>query len=114
MEKVKRAEKMKQVQQISPNPQIAPEAILGSHIDDSWLIKYNDIEFSNAIGKGTYGKVFKGIYKGLVCLKVDGRLKWNFIYLGNKVAIKVIKAPDKEGFEEFAKEFQVMRYKTNK
>lgn len=67
LEKFKRVEKMKKENQaIAPNPQISPEAILGSQIDNSWLLKESDLEFTKAIGKGTYGKVYKGIYQGFL------------------------------------------------
>lgn len=73
----------KENQAIAPNPQISPEAILGSQIDNSWLLKESDLEFTKAIGKGTYGKVYKGIYQGfltffLVIFLIDFFVSYQF------------------------------------
>lgn len=59
---------------------------------DNWLINYNEVEYTELLGSGTSGKVFKGLYHG------------------EEVAVKVLKAltEDKE-IQEFKKEFQIMR-----
>lgn len=55
-----------------------------------WVIRDAEVEFTDKIGAGASGKVFKGLYKG------------------KEVAVKVLKATDDELVEEFKKEFKIM------
>lgn len=59
--------------------------------DDNWLIKYSDLEFTEKLGSGSYAKVYCGLWKG------------------NEVAIKVLKKNAQEEFQDFVKEFEIMR-----
>jgi len=61
-------------------------------IGENWLIKYNDLEFLKKLGSGTSGVVHKALYKG------------------KKVAVKILKSNDDEGYIEFEKEFKVLRF----
>jgi serine/threonine protein kinase len=59
--------------------------------DIAWEIDPRDLEFSQSLGMGSSGEVFEGTF------------------MGNKVAVKVLKTNDTANeIEEFKKEFQVL------
>jgi len=57
---------------------------------ETWLIEHGELEFTQELGNGTSGKVFKGLFQG------------------RKVAIKVFRTVDIHTITEFKKEFRVM------
>jgi len=60
------------------------------HSGPAPLISDSDIEFTEKLGAGSSGKVYKGLFKG------------------TDVAIKVLKSMTEKELEEFKKEFQIM------
>ncbi|KYQ99908.1 ankyrin repeat-containing protein [Tieghemostelium lacteum] len=61
------------------------------HVSDIVIIKNDDLEYTEKLGAGSSGKVYKGLYNG------------------KEVAIKVLKSmTEAKEIEEFKKEFQIM------
>jgi len=59
--------------------------------DLSWEIPWSDISIEKEIGEGSYGKVFKGIWKG------------------KEVAVKQLREAKEESLKEFLSEIEVMK-----
>ncbi len=81
-------------QQINLNhleQQIRKRSLTSSAIGSTWIVDSKNIEYITQIGKGAYGTVYKGIYKG------------------KEVAVKVLHRLTAEQITEFGVEFDVMR-----
>lgn len=62
------------------------------HFEGEEWIKYSDLEFTELLGSGTSGDVYRGYYRG------------------EEVAIKVLEKEREHRLEEFKFEFKIMRY----
>eukprot|EP01105_Mastigella_eilhardi_P023441 TRINITY_DN5901_c0_g1_i1.p1 TRINITY_DN5901_c0_g1~~TRINITY_DN5901_c0_g1_i1.p1 ORF type:complete len:749 (-),score=176.24 TRINITY_DN5901_c0_g1_i1:79-2325(-) len=76
------------ISSLLPPGSLGPSGELNTN---QWIMDFHEFEFTNKVGKGTSGKVYKALYKGA------------------NVAVKVLKPwEDDTEADEFRKEFEVM------